>query len=87
MQIELSMNDVDMEMSRSLHHMKTTLVTKINDEVQHKIDQRLFREMCSQLFGTSDVLWVQDAFHVILHDPEMKEKIIALRTARRIGAK
>lgn len=87
MQIELSMSDVVIEMSRSLHDMKTYLVTKINDEVQHKIDQQLLREVCSHLFGTSDVLWVQDAFHVILHDPEMKEKIIALRAARRIGAK
>jgi hypothetical protein len=87
MQIELSMNDVDIEMSRSLHGMKTTLVTKINDEVQRKLDQRLLREMCSQLFGTEDVEMVRDCFEIIRNDPEVKEKIVALRAARRIGAK
>jgi hypothetical protein len=87
MQIELSMNDVDIEMSRSLHDMKTTLVTKLNDAVHHGIEQQLLRQVSMHLFGTEDVEMVRDCFEIIRNDPEVKEKIVALRAARRIGAK
>lgn len=87
MQIELSMSDVDIEMSRSLHDMKTTLVTKLNDAVQHGVEQQLLRQVSMHLFGTEDTEMVRDCFEVIRNDPEVKEKILALRTARRIGAK
>jgi hypothetical protein len=85
MQIELSMSDVDLAMSRDLNAMKHTLVAQLNDTVTHQLEDRAMDKLLLHIFGTTDQELVCDVMRVLLTDKDMQERVLAMRAARRMG--
>jgi hypothetical protein len=85
MQIELSMSDVDLAMSRDLNAMKHTLVAQMNDRVAYQLEDRAMDKLLLRVFGTTDQELVCDVMRVLLADKDIQARVLAMRAARRMG--
>ena len=75
----------------SVHHdtarMTDHIAANVSLDLAPEITRKLLREVCVNLFGTSNMELVRDTFEAIRHDPEIQARVIAIRAARRIGVK
>jgi hypothetical protein len=78
---------VSVQLTHDINTMTNNISAAVSAELAQEINERLLRQVCAQLFGTSDVQMVQDVFDIVLHDPNVLEKVIARRAARRMGVK
>lgn len=85
MQVELSVNDMDLAMSRDLDAMKHTLVAQMNDRVAHQLEDKVMDKLLMRVFGTTDQELVRDTMAVLLSDKDIQERVLAMRAARRMG--
>jgi hypothetical protein len=66
--------------------MTDDIAVRISNDLAQKINRKALDEVCAHLFA-ADVEWVRDTFEVILRDPAIQDRVVAIRAARRIGAK
>ncbi|MDV7394026.1 hypothetical protein RZS08_21785, partial [Arthrospira platensis SPKY1] len=85
MQVELSVNDIDLAMSRDLNAMKHTLVAQMNDSVMYELEDRAMDKLLLRVFGTTNQELVRDTMQVLLTDKDIQERALAMRAARRMG--
>jgi len=78
---------VTVQIRHDLNTMTNNMTASLSAELAQEINGRLLKQVCAQLFGTSDVQMVQDVFNVVLADPNVMDKVIARRAARRMGVK
>ena len=75
----------------SIHHdinrMTDTIAANVSGELSQQINRKLLMDVCQQLFGIADVELVRDTFEAIRLDPDIQDRVVAIRTARRIGVK
>ena len=80
-------NSVTVSADYDINRMTNTITANVSGDLFQQISRKLLGEVCEQLFGTPDVEYVRDVFAVLARDARLAEKITALRTARRIGAR
>lgn len=85
MQVELSVNDMDLAMSRDLSAMKHTLVAQMNDRVAYQLEDQVMDKLLLRVFGTTNQELVRDTMQVLLTDKDIQERVLAMRAARRMG--
>jgi hypothetical protein len=75
----------------SLRHDINTMTDRITANVSAdlttEINRKLLGEVCENLFGIADVELVRDTFEAIMTDPDIRARVVAIRTARRIGVR
>jgi hypothetical protein len=75
----------------SLHHDINTMTDRITANVSAdlttEINRKLLAEVCKNLFGIADVELVRDTFEAIRLDPDIQARVVAIRTARRLGVR
>ena len=75
----------------SIHHdintMTDRIAASVSTDLTTEINRRLLGEVCMNLFGTTNVEYVRDVFNAIQQDPDIQDRVVAIRTARRIGVK
>jgi hypothetical protein len=67
--------------------MSDHIAANVSSELSHQINRKLLGEVCMNLFGTTNVEYVRDVFHAVQQDPDIQDRVVAIRTARRIGVK
>jgi len=75
----------------SIHHdintMTDRIAANVSADLTTEINRKLLGEVCMNLFGTTNVEYVRDVFHAVQQDPDVQARVVAIRTARRIGVK
>ena len=75
----------------SIHHdintMTDRIAANVSADLTTEINRKLLGEVCENMFGIADVELVRDAFEAIRLDPDIQARVVAIRTARRIGVK
>lgn len=62
-----------------------TVAEKVSVQLAQRLSDDALYHICFALFGTSDVNYVRDVLDVLMHDRDVVEKVMARRTAKRIG--
>jgi len=70
-----------------INTMSDHIAANVSSELSHQINRKLLGEVCMNLFGTTNVEYVRDVFNAIQQDPDIQDRVVAIRTARRIGVK
>jgi predicted house-cleaning noncanonical NTP pyrophosphatase (MazG superfamily) len=78
---------ITVSVSYSISHMTDDIAARISNDLAQKINRKLLDEVCENLFNTADVELVRDIFEAIRLDPKIQDRVVAIRAARRIGAK
>lgn len=81
------LNGITVQLRHDINTMTNNISAAVSAELAQAINERVLKQVCAQLFGTTDVLLVQDVFDVVLADPNVMDKVIARRAARRMGIK
>ena len=75
----------------SLHHdinrMTDHITANVSADLTSEINRKLLAEVCKNLTGISDVELVRDTFEAIRLDPDIQARVVAIRTARRLGVR
>jgi hypothetical protein len=78
---------VTVSVNHDLNRMVDDITATVSQDLALELNRKLLGEVCAHLFGTADIEYVRDVFTVLAKDSQFSEKVTALRTARRIGAK
>ena len=73
--------------NRDLNTITDHIAASLSLDLTTEINRKLLGEVCMNLFGTTDVEYVRDVFHAVQQDPDIRDRVVAIRTARRIGVK
>lgn len=80
-------NSVTVSADYDINRMTNIITANVSGDLSQQISRKLLGEVCEQLFGTPDVELVRDTFEAIRLDPEIQDRVVAIRAARRIGVK
>jgi len=77
--------------SVSIHHNINTMTDRIaanvSADLTTEINRKVLGEVCENLFGMADMELVRDTFEAIRLDPDIQARVVAIRTARRLGVR
>jgi len=70
-----------------INRMTDRIAASVSLDLASAINRKLLGEVCENMFGIADVELVRDTFEAIRLDPDIQARVVAIRTARRIGVK
>lgn len=85
--VMVSVNDLTLRSAMDISRMQEQVAMQLNDRLSHQIEHRILEQVCLHLFGTTDVDLVRDTFEALQRDDAIRERVIAMRTARRMGVR
>jgi hypothetical protein len=78
---------IQVSMRHDIERMTDEIAARVSLDFASEINRKLLGEVCENLFGIADVELVRDTFEAIRLDPEIQDRVVAVRAARRIGVK
>jgi hypothetical protein len=78
---------VSVSLQHDINTMTDRIGASVSADLTSAINRKLLGEVCENLFGIADVELVRDTFEAIRLDPDIQARVVAIRTARRIGVK
>ena len=78
---------VTASVAHDISRMTDQIAASVSHDLAIAINRKLLSEVCENLFDTADVELVRDIFEAIRLDPKIQDRVIAIRAARRIGAR
>lgn len=78
---------ITVSVNHDIARMTDDIAARVSHDLAQEINRKALGEVCAHLFGAADVELVRDTFEVLLRDPEIQARVIAIRAARRIGVK
>lgn len=79
--------DLTVSITHDVRTMTDRIAASVSTDLATDINRKLLREVCVNLFGVADMDLVRDTFEAILTDPDIQARVMAIRTARRLGVK
>jgi hypothetical protein len=67
--------------------MTDRIAAKMSADLATEVNRHLLRQVCENMFGITDMDLVRDTFEAILTDPDIQDRVVAIRAARRLGVK
>jgi hypothetical protein len=80
-------NGVTVSLHHDINRMTDRIAASVSTDLTTEINRKLLCEVCENLFGIADVELVRDTFEAIRLDPDIQARVVAIRTARRIGVR
>ena len=78
---------VTVSLRHDINTMTDHIAASVSTDLTSAVNRKLLGEVCENLFGMADVELVRDTFEAIRLDPEIQDRVVAIRAARRLGVK
>jgi len=83
----MAISPVTISVNHDIARMTDNITASVSNELSMQINRKLLGEVCENLFGTADVELVRDIFEAVRLDPDIQDRVVSIRAARRIGVK
>jgi hypothetical protein len=80
-------NGITVSIDHNVNRMTDRIAASVSLDLASAINRKILGEVCENMFGMADVELVRDTFEAIRLDPEIQDRVVAIRAARRIGVK
>jgi hypothetical protein len=78
---------VSVSVQHDINTITDHIAASISTDLTTAINRKILGEVCENMFGIADMELVRDTFEAIRLDPDIQARVVAIRTARRIGVK
>ena len=78
---------VSVSIDHNINTMADRITANVSAGLTTEINRKLLGEVCENLFGMADMELVRDTFEAIRLDPDIQARVVAIRTARRLGVR
>ena len=80
-------NGVTVVIDHDINRITDRIAASVSIDLASAINRKILAEVCENMFGMADMELVRDTFEAIRLDPEIRNRVLAIRAARRIGVK
>jgi hypothetical protein len=84
---KINPNGITVSLRHDINTVTDHIAANVSTGLTSAINRKLLGEVCENLFGIADLELVRDTFEAIRLDPEIQDRVVAIRAARRIGVK